>query len=151
MLWICFTQGMASKIMCTIFPTIFLPVRQILVCQFVFWLKLQCSSWNLVDYYDLVLTLVHNLLILFCSFYLFYCLACIDSENLLDPQVPFIPLVELLVKALLVIGSSVLAASKCFSVELLCCSHHPFLNCTSKKNIVWKVIVQPLLLKLINV
>ncbi|XP_071922276.1 protein ILITYHIA-like isoform X1 [Coffea arabica] len=61
-----------------------------------------------------------------------------DSENLLDPQVPFIPPVELLVKALLVIGSSVLAASKCISVELLCCSHHPFLIGTSKKNIVWK-------------
>lgn len=61
-----------------------------------------------------------------------------DFENLLDPQVPFIPPVELLVKALVVIGSSVLAASNCISVELLCCSHHPFLIGRSKKNVVWK-------------
>ncbi|KAL3520591.1 hypothetical protein ACH5RR_018740 [Cinchona calisaya] len=61
-----------------------------------------------------------------------------DTENLLDPQVSFIPPVELLVKALVIIASSILAASKCLSMELLCCSHHPFLIGTSKKNVVWK-------------
>ncbi|KAL3523389.1 hypothetical protein ACH5RR_016223, partial [Cinchona calisaya] len=61
-----------------------------------------------------------------------------DTENVLDAQVPFIPPVELLVKVLVVIASAVLSASPCISVDLLCCSHNPFLVGTSKKDAVWK-------------
>ncbi|CAI9090959.1 OLC1v1025859C1 [Oldenlandia corymbosa var. corymbosa] len=61
-----------------------------------------------------------------------------DTETVLDVQVPFIPPVELLVKALVVIASAVLGASSSVSVELLCCSHHPFLIGTSKRDVVWK-------------
>ncbi|XP_051119851.1 protein ILITYHIA [Andrographis paniculata] len=61
-----------------------------------------------------------------------------DTENVMDSQVPFLPPVEILVKALLVIASSVLGTSPDSCVQLLFCSHHPYIIGTGKKDTVWK-------------
>lgn len=71
--------------------------------------------------------------------------ACSDAENLFDAQIPFLPPVELSVKALVVVAPAVLAATPSACVQLFCCSHHPFLVCASKRNAVWKVIFRPLI------
>ncbi|THG08932.1 protein ILITYHIA [Camellia sinensis] len=61
-----------------------------------------------------------------------------DAESTLDAQIPFLPSVEVLVKALIVISSAVLAATPSACVQLLFCSHHPFLVGTAKRNAVWR-------------
>lgn len=62
-----------------------------------------------------------------------------DTENFVDTQVPFLPSVEVLVKALVVISPAVLAGSPNACVQILFCSHHPFLVGSAKRNAVWKV------------
>lgn len=64
---------------------------------------------------------------------------CSDTENSLDTQVAFVPSVEVLVKALMVISSGVFAAAPSSCIRLLFCSHHPCLVGTAKKDAVWKV------------
>nr|XP_043618177.1 protein ILITYHIA [Erigeron canadensis] len=61
-----------------------------------------------------------------------------ETENSSDTQVAFVPSVEVLVKALMVISSGVLAATPVSCIQLLFCSHHPCLVGTAKKDAVWK-------------
>ncbi|KAK9292309.1 hypothetical protein L1049_020274 [Liquidambar formosana] len=61
-----------------------------------------------------------------------------DTENTLDPQVPFLPSVELLVKALVVISSAALAADPSACIQVLFCSHHPCIVGTAKRDAVWR-------------
>ncbi|KAI3785034.1 hypothetical protein L1987_44143 [Smallanthus sonchifolius] len=61
-----------------------------------------------------------------------------ETENSLDTPVAFVPSVEVLVKALLVISSGVLAAAPSSCIRLIFCSHHPCLVGTAKKDAVWK-------------
>ncbi|XP_071733980.1 protein ILITYHIA [Rutidosis leptorrhynchoides] len=60
------------------------------------------------------------------------------TENSMDTQVAYVPSVEVLVKALMVISSGVLAAAPSSCVRLLLCTHHPCLVGTAKKDAVWK-------------
>ncbi|GMP21854.1 hypothetical protein CsSME_00000112 [Camellia sinensis var. sinensis] len=62
----------------------------------------------------------------------------LSEKSTLDAQIPFLPSVEVLVKALIVISSAVLAATPSACVQLLFCSHHPFLVGTAKRNAVWR-------------
>ncbi|KAJ0080466.1 hypothetical protein Patl1_23083 [Pistacia atlantica] len=61
-----------------------------------------------------------------------------DADNSLDMQVPFLPSVEVLVKALLVISSVALAAAPSVSSLVIFCSHHPCLVGTAKRDAIWK-------------
>ncbi|KAL6545243.1 eIF-2-alpha kinase activator GCN1 [Orobanche gracilis] len=61
-----------------------------------------------------------------------------DTESVIDSQVPFLPPVEVLVKALVAIASAVLASTPDGCLQLLFCSHHPHISGTGKKNAVWK-------------
>ncbi|XP_057471002.1 protein ILITYHIA [Actinidia eriantha] len=61
-----------------------------------------------------------------------------DAESTLDAHVPFIPSVEVLVKALVVISSAVLASTPNAFYQLILCSHHPCLVGTAKRNAVWR-------------
>ncbi|KAK4433125.1 protein ILITYHIA, partial [Sesamum alatum] len=61
-----------------------------------------------------------------------------DTENVIDSQVPFLPPVEVLVKALVVIASAVSASAPDACLQLLFCSHHPYIVGTGKNNAVWK-------------
>eukprot|EP00257_Ricinus_communis_P017959 XP_015576531.1 protein ILITYHIA [Ricinus communis] len=61
-----------------------------------------------------------------------------DTDTSLDPQVPFLPSVEVLVKALIVISSATLATSPSISTKILFCSHHPCIIGTANKDAVWK-------------
>ncbi|XP_059665692.1 protein ILITYHIA isoform X2 [Cornus florida] len=61
-----------------------------------------------------------------------------SDENSLDAQVLFLPSVEVLVKALVTISSSVLAASPTVIMQVIFCSHHPCLVGTAKRDTVWR-------------
>ncbi|KAI9185460.1 hypothetical protein LWI28_007508 [Acer negundo] len=61
-----------------------------------------------------------------------------DTDNSLDTQVPFLPSIEVLVKALLVISSVVLAAAPSVSARVIFCSHHPCIVGTAKGDAVWR-------------
>ncbi|KAH6803964.1 ILITYHIA protein [Perilla frutescens var. frutescens] len=61
-----------------------------------------------------------------------------DAENVTDSQVPFLPSVEVLVKALVVIAHVVSTRGSDACVQLLLCSHHPCFIGTGKKDAVWK-------------
>ncbi|KAL6586597.1 eIF-2-alpha kinase activator GCN1 [Orobanche minor] len=61
-----------------------------------------------------------------------------DTESVIDSQVPFLPPVEVLVKALVAIASAVLASTPDGCLQLLFCSHHPHISGTGKKNAVWR-------------
>lgn len=69
-----------------------------------------------------------------CFYFLFS-----DAENVIDSQVPFLPSVEVLVKALVVIAPLVSARGPDACVQLLLCSHHPCIIGTAKRNAVWRV------------
>ncbi|KAF3962998.1 hypothetical protein CMV_012561 [Castanea mollissima] len=61
-----------------------------------------------------------------------------DTEISVDPQVPFLPSVEVLVKALVLISSAAVAADPSSSVRVLFCSHHPCVVGTAKRDAVWR-------------
>lgn len=61
-----------------------------------------------------------------------------DTEISVDPQVPFLPSVEVLVKALVRISSAALAADPSSSVRVIFCSHHPCVVGTAKRDAVWR-------------
>ncbi|KAG8380391.1 hypothetical protein BUALT_Bualt06G0010500 [Buddleja alternifolia] len=67
-----------------------------------------------------------------------YLLKMSDAENLVDSQVPFIPPVEVLVKALAVIASAISASAPEACLQLLFCSHHPYIVGTGKRDAVWR-------------
>lgn len=68
-------------------------------------------------------------------------LVCSDTDNSADSQVPFLPSVEVSVKALLVISSVALPAAPSASMRVLFCGHHPYLVGTAKRDAVWRVSV----------
>ncbi|XP_073041088.1 protein ILITYHIA [Primulina eburnea] len=61
-----------------------------------------------------------------------------EAEIPVDSQVPFLPSVEVLVKVLVAIAPAVFAASPDACLQLLFCSHHPYLVGTGKKDVVWR-------------
>ncbi|KAM1184836.1 hypothetical protein PS2_013904 [Malus domestica] len=62
-----------------------------------------------------------------------------ETDNSLDTQVPFLHLVEVSVKALLVISLVALPAAPSAATRVLFCAHHPYLVGTAKRDAVWKV------------
>lgn len=62
-----------------------------------------------------------------------------EAESVSDSQLPFLPSVEVLVKALVVLASAVSASAPDYCVQLLLCSHHPSIVGTGKRDVVWKV------------
>ncbi|CAN6579161.1 unnamed protein product [Malus baccata var. baccata] len=65
-------------------------------------------------------------------------IGCMD--NSLDTQVPFLPLVEVSVKALLVISSVALPTAPSAATRVLFCAHHPYLgwNCKERRSLEGK-------------
>lgn len=63
-----------------------------------------------------------------------------DADNSSDAQLPVLPSVEVLVKALEVISFAALGASHAVSGLVIFSSHHPCLLGKSKRNVVWKRI-----------
>ncbi|KAL3654018.1 eIF-2-alpha kinase activator GCN1 [Castilleja foliolosa] len=61
-----------------------------------------------------------------------------DTESVIDSQVPFLPPIEVLVKSLIVIASSLSASTPDAYVQLLFCSHHPHIIGTGKRIAVWR-------------
>ncbi|KAG7588804.1 Armadillo-type fold [Arabidopsis suecica] len=62
-----------------------------------------------------------------------------DADNFVDHQVSFVPSVEVLVKALIVISSAVVTGPpSSWIVRAIFCSHHPSVLGTGKRNDVWK-------------
>ncbi|KAB2629923.1 translational activator GCN1 [Pyrus ussuriensis x Pyrus communis] len=61
-----------------------------------------------------------------------------ETDNSLDTQVPFLPSVEVSVKALIVISSVALPAAPSAATRVLFCAHHPYLVGTAKRDAVWK-------------
>ncbi|XP_010470324.1 PREDICTED: eIF-2-alpha kinase activator GCN1-like isoform X1 [Camelina sativa] len=62
-----------------------------------------------------------------------------DAENPVDHQAPFVPSVEVLVKALIVISSAaVTGPPSSWIVRSIFCSHHPSIVGTAKRDAVWK-------------
>ncbi|XP_062084326.1 protein ILITYHIA [Humulus lupulus] len=61
-----------------------------------------------------------------------------DTDNSLDTQVPFLPPVEVSVKALIVISSAALAVDPSASMQVMLCAHHPYIVGTAKRDAVWR-------------
>ncbi|KAL1214916.1 Protein ILITYHIA [Cardamine amara subsp. amara] len=62
-----------------------------------------------------------------------------DTDNSVDPQALFVPSVEVLVKALIVISSAAVSGPpSSWIVRAIFCSHHPSIVSTGKKDAVWK-------------
>ncbi|KAG7588768.1 Armadillo-type fold [Arabidopsis suecica] len=62
-----------------------------------------------------------------------------DADNPVDHQAPFVPSVEVLVKALIVISSAaVIGPPSSWIVRAIFCSHHPSIVGTGKRDVVWK-------------
>lgn len=65
---------------------------------------------------------------------------CSDVDNSLDPQVPYLPSTEVLVKSLFVISRAVTISASRNSSLIMLCSHHPSLVGAAKRDNIWKVI-----------
>ncbi|XP_050917035.1 protein ILITYHIA [Lathyrus oleraceus] len=61
-----------------------------------------------------------------------------DTDISLDPQVPFVPSVEVLVKALLIMSSSAMKVAPDSFVRIILCAHHPCVVGSAKRDAVWK-------------
>lgn len=61
-----------------------------------------------------------------------------DTDVSLDPQVPFIPSVEVLIKALLVMSQAAMKVAPDSFVRIIICSHHPSVVGSAKCDAVWK-------------
>ncbi|KAM6596352.1 hypothetical protein CsatA_006876 [Cannabis sativa] len=61
-----------------------------------------------------------------------------DTDSSLDAQVPFLPSVEVSVKALIVISSAALAVDPSASMQVMLCAHHPYIVGTAKRDAVWR-------------
>lgn len=61
-----------------------------------------------------------------------------DTDISLDPQVPFIPSVEVLVKALLIMSPAAMKVAPDSFVRIILCSHHPCVVGSAKRDAVWK-------------
>nr|GLL47940.1 chromatin-remodeling complex ATPase chain-like protein [Ipomoea trifida] len=62
----------------------------------------------------------------------------IDTNSLSDNQVPVLPSVEVLVKALVVSSPATLSAVPHVRKQILFCSHHPCLIGSAKRNAMWR-------------
>ncbi|KAK7285862.1 hypothetical protein RJT34_20645 [Clitoria ternatea] len=67
-----------------------------------------------------------------------YALRISDTDISLDPQVPFIPSVEVLVKSLLIMSPAALKHAPDSFVRIILCSHHPCVIGSAKIDAVWK-------------
>ncbi|XWS64788.1 hypothetical protein CRYUN_Cryun05aG0033900 [Craigia yunnanensis] len=65
-------------------------------------------------------------------------------NNSPDTQLPILPSVEVLVKALAVISFTALATTPSVSTRIIFCSHHPCIVGTAKKDAVWQGLVGPM-------
>ncbi|KAK9735623.1 hypothetical protein RND81_04G216500 [Saponaria officinalis] len=63
-----------------------------------------------------------------------------EIENAMDAAVAFIPSVEVMVKALVVVSSACVSAAPTTCGRIIFCSHHPALLCTGKRDGVWRRI-----------
>ncbi|XP_019193927.1 PREDICTED: eIF-2-alpha kinase activator GCN1 isoform X23 [Ipomoea nil] len=61
-----------------------------------------------------------------------------DTDSLSDNQVPVLPSVEVLVKALVVLSPATLSAVPHVCKQILFCSHNPCLIGSAKRNAVWR-------------
>ncbi|POO02948.1 Proteasome component Ecm29/Translational activator Gcn [Trema orientale] len=61
-----------------------------------------------------------------------------DTDNSLDAQVPFLPSIEVSVKAVIVISSTALAVDPTSSMQVMICAHHPYVVGTAKRDAVWR-------------
>ncbi|XP_042484650.1 protein ILITYHIA [Macadamia integrifolia] len=61
-----------------------------------------------------------------------------DVENPVDPQIPFLPSVEVLVKVLLVLSSAALASGLKACFRMIFCSHHPLIISNANRVAVWR-------------
>ncbi|XP_054802732.1 protein ILITYHIA isoform X2 [Prosopis cineraria] len=61
-----------------------------------------------------------------------------DTDISSDPQVPFIPSVEVLVKALLVMSPAALKVAPDSFIQIIFCSHHPCVADSARREVVWK-------------
>ncbi|CAE5962839.1 unnamed protein product [Arabidopsis arenosa] len=69
---------------------------------------------------------------------------CSDADNPVDHQAPFVPSVEVLVKALIVISSAaVTGPPSSWIVRAIFCSHHPSVVGTGTREDVWKIFQTP--------
>ncbi|KAK6915301.1 hypothetical protein RJ641_020418 [Dillenia turbinata] len=68
----------------------------------------------------------------------FFQLRTSDQESSVDPQIPFLPSSEVLVKALFVISEAALRASPGNCTQIVLCSHHPYLVAIGKRDAVWR-------------
>ena len=59
-----------------------------------------------------------------------------DTENGLDSQMPFLPSVEVTIKAFMVISSTALAVNPSESMQVILCAHHPYIVDTLKSDSV---------------
>ncbi|KAJ8770180.1 hypothetical protein K2173_011515 [Erythroxylum novogranatense] len=90
---------------------------------------------------------------LFCEFRNFLCvvvekahtLKMSDADNSLDTQIPLLPSVEVIVKALIVISSAALTHSPNVSTHIIFCCHHSCLVGTAKRDAVWRRLSKCLL------
>ncbi|KAJ8432030.1 hypothetical protein Cgig2_026733 [Carnegiea gigantea] len=69
-----------------------------------------------------------------------YLLKSSDAENAMEGPVTFLPSVEIMVKALVVISSAAVAAAPSTCGHVIFTSHHPALLGTGKKDSVWRRI-----------
>ncbi|OMO50913.1 Armadillo-like helical [Corchorus olitorius] len=61
-----------------------------------------------------------------------------DADYSPDTQVPILPSVEVLVKALAVTSSAALVTTPSVSTQVIFCSHHPCIVGTAKRDAVWR-------------
>ncbi|XP_024025150.1 protein ILITYHIA [Morus notabilis] len=61
-----------------------------------------------------------------------------DTDNSLDTQAPFLPSIEVSVKALVVISSAALAVNPSTSMQVMLCAHHPYIVGTAKRDAIWR-------------
>lgn len=64
---------------------------------------------------------------------------CSDTDNSLDTQLPFLPSIEVSVKAVVVISSAALAVNISTSMQVMLCAHHPYIVGTAKRDAIWRV------------
>lgn len=59
----------------------------------------------------------------------------------MDAQVPFLPSVEVSIKALVVTSVASIAAAPTTAMQVLFCAHHPYIVGTARRDVVWRVYV----------
>ncbi|GMN25829.1 hypothetical protein TIFTF001_001087 [Ficus carica] len=65
-----------------------------------------------------------------------------DTDNSLDTQLPFLPSIEVSVKAVVVISSAALAVNPSTSMHVMLCAHHPFIVGTAKRDAIWRRLIK---------